>query len=629
MNPRVARLSQIVKSYEGTSVGVKVGVREKEGKLQLAIGGRNLYDTAGRRVQQLKHAVSQFGIPKHEKTSYEGEKLKRFVQEHGGKDLAQRLVREGVFRETITYGKLQTIAQALEKEGKASSTEAEKTMSHPLEKKNAENEPPPVVAPSPRSPKAQAKQNWLNRNIKKERARSREKAFLNAQRGIFYGDLGPEEQASLKVLAQGKQASLHQDTLAIKKKQYSKEVPSRQAVEQHSFPDIVTFLKDTEGAQPSQSRAVLDRDAMNKTILEGFALVDNLRKSAKNIPLEYQDKVGDWLNATYEQLGVYFYEPLLDFGSEKVDLIQTFYKKAQESVDAYSTLANTAADATVVEKELKALGDGPMDGLIQTNGLSEASKSFLLQELAHFTSKHPGLEPLDAYGKFVSHLNSLVTEEDFSSLSAETLKEAADRQDVKREETIVAQQLEKFLAPLSQEATQFVKNILQNPAHKAQFQSSLMDYANKRNQAIEPIFTKIMSIVVRPDLKEDPNYVRWLRHEILPRVVNQTLSSVELRKISLVIAGHEVLKSSQFEGLKTFQGQDEDLKTLLERAITTLQPNLQRKEAVVQDLLDQWYQFRENSKAERYIDERQITGFLDHLAESYKNDISILEDKKS
>ncbi len=656
MNTRVARLSQIVKDYQGTSVSSRVGVREKEGKLQLTIGGRNPYDTAGRRVKQLKHAVSQFGASKHEKTSYEGEKLKRFVQEHGSKDLAQRLAQEGVFKGTVTYGKLQTIAQALEQEGKAISTELDKTIPHPLEKQNAETTPPPVVVPSPQRPKAQAKQNWLNRTSKKERASSREKASFKAQRGVFYGDLTPEDQASIKTLVQSKLASLNEDRLAVMEKEFNFKSSAQQKLEQHvnKFPDLMRFATM---ASPDKSIKYKTPELAQKAIRDKLADIDTLIKNlqAEHVELEgkAKERIDAWIGSVKNLLNAWKETNYINLDARALGFVDDFCKQAASTFDTtYHALALKAKNIQHAYTELEAIEEEPLDRLLKESSFSPEAQGFLLQELARFSSQNAELKGLEKYEAFIQHLSNLENNtgipeaisvnllddvqfdpidtsgsqyrspaiEGFEAvLAQEKAKEAvasnpsdihvSDSQNPSTEGSLRADQYAKILSDL-----------LSNPNNKQDLNLALKAYAKKRNQMTQLTQAKLLGqgegmASIEEIYNTNTNLRNWVIQDMAPRITNQSLSFEEMETINKNIILYVASKNNDLLLGLEFKGQDEDLKTLFRKKVSQANPNLRPSDldAFSQKLMDEWHVYKDQIGAKSLIAEGQITSFLDGL----------------
>lgn len=692
MDHRVARFSQIVKDYHGTSAGVSVGIREKDGKLQLAIGGRNPYDTAGRRVKQLKHAVSQLGTSRHEKTSYEGEKLKQFVEayekERGSKGLVQRLARQGIFKGTVTYGKLQSIARALDEENindldeenkapepalkpeeKASSAELEKTMSHPLEKKNAENTPPPTVAPFPKSPKAQAKQNWLKRNIKKERAASREKASLNAQRGILYSDLAPEDQASLKALAHAKKDSLEPDKVAVEQAQFDFKGSARQKLEQHHFPDLMRFA----------NLAAVDKNIKYKTpelaqqaIRDKLAGIDFLIKDlqAEHVDLEGKDKkrMDDWIGSVKGLLNAWGDTGYINLDARGLGFVDEFCKQAESSFDTYHALTLKANNIDLAHAELEAMEEEPMERLLKNEALSPNAQGFLLQELARFSSQNPELKGLKQYEQFIQHLSGLEskieipeptvihisdsvqfdpivdpigmsgnkyrphTEALEAFLAQESIKEL-DEPNLSKPESQDSEALSPHPAPTVEASVQpggddlrgvqyskVLATLVGDADNRTSLNLALKAYAQKRNLLTQLIQAKLFGLgskmaSVEEIYKSNDQIKNWVTQDMFPRITNQSLSLAEMdaidRNVTLYVASKN---DNLFLGLE-FKGQDDDLKALFQQKISQANSDLEPSdlEACSQKLMDAWNEYRDQIGAKTLIKDEQIRGFLEQL----------------
>lgn len=628
MNPRVSNLHQIISNYKGTPDTARVGVKTtKNGTLQVAIGGNNPYDTAGRRVRQLRHTIAQLGKNKEEQTSYEGAKLKQFVREHGGKDLAQRLAEKGVFRGKVTFGDLKAIAEAFPEEVKEAELGSKETLPDALHRDPA---PEPQLSPlnsSSKTPKAQAKNHWLKRASKKE------KAFLNGPRNLSFRDLSEADQASIKTLVEVKLASLNQDKLEIGKKQYYQEAPTKKMAEQsmddHQFPNLIDRIDNK--IKSISDKGNVDPSAIHQEIMKGMLLVAELKGSTQKVPLAYRDKVENWLETTYEKLSDEFDSPSI-INSKQLSVLQDFCTEAKQSFDTYCDLALKAADTHLAEQELKALETEPMDQIIQKSELSDDSKRFLLQELAQFTTTAEGLDliqkPLEHYEQFISHLNSLMNETKLSDIPEvqEPAASIPSQPEVPASPKLEAAPLEP--AEGSGRGVPYatvISNLVGNANNKKNLDLALNAYRKKRNPMTQLIQAKLLGqgegmASIEEIYKSNDKIRNWVIQDMAPRITNQSLSLEEMGTMDRRITEYVVSKNDDLLLSLQFNEQDESLRELLKRKISQANPDLTegQLDACTQNLVDAWYAAKDQIGSKSLITEGQIHGFLESLEAKIK-----------
>lgn len=661
MNPRVSNLHQIISNYKGTPDTTRVGVKTtKNGTLQVAIGGNNPYDTAGRRVRQLRHTIAQLGRTKEEQTSYEGAKLRQFVREHGGKDLAQRLAEKGVFRGKVTFGDLKAIAEAFPEEAKRAELGSKETLPDTLHRDPA---PEPQLSPlnsSSQTPKAQAKNNWLKRASKKEKAAAREKAFLNGPRNLSFRDLSAADQASVKTLVASKLASLKQDKLAVMEKENNFKSSAQQKLEQHAntFPDLMRFATM---ASPNKSIKYKTPELAQKAIRDKLADVDTLIKNlqAEHVELEGKDKdrMETWIESTKAIYNAWKETGYIKLDARALSFVDEFCKQAESTFDTYHALAVKAKNINLAYTELEAIEEEPMDQLLKEHSLSPEGQGFLLQELARFSSQNAELKGLEKYEAFIQHLSNLENNtgtpepisiylsddvqfdpidtsgsqyrspaiEDFEAVLAQgKAKEAvafnplgihvSDSQNPSTESSLRADQYAKVLS-----------NLVANANNKKNLNLALNAYAKKRNPMTQLIQAKLLGqgegmASIEEIYKSNDKIRNWVIQDMAPRITNQSLSLEEMDTMDKRITLYVVSKNDDLLLSLQFNEQDESLRELLKRKISQANPELTegQLDACTQNLVDAWYAAKDQIGSKSLITEGQIHGFLESLEAKIK-----------
>ncbi len=423
---RVSKFSAVVQKYtkQGTNATTRVHAGEHNGKVRLVIGsGIGTAFGASRTVKQLAHTLSQLNKKKEDKISYEGKVLKKYFTKH--------LDANGVFKGKMTFGKLQTISEALKKTAD-DPKEGAQPQAIVGEDKSAE---PATKGPSAKtvlnqtSPQKIAQGNWIKKQAgggKVDRTNpglgETSKSFLNGQRAVqHYNDLSAEDKASLKTLIDSKHSTLTKDEKAIDAKQEAFSQNAKTAnqiqaehqkrLEDHAktFPDLMRYY---QAAEEDKKLKYKTSEEARKAFIDKLVDIKDFIKDlhAEHNDLEGQDKerLYDWTGSVKKLLNAWEETDYKTLDPKKLGFVDQFCDSAKKSLAEYKGLALENITVKNIEKQkfakLDAIEEEPMDRLLQDKSLSDAAKGFLLQELARFTHDYPGLKGFEKYQKFISHL---------------------------------------------------------------------------------------------------------------------------------------------------------------------------------------------------------------------------------
>lgn len=429
---RVQNFHKIVEAHaeKGTREDKRVRAGTHNGKIQLDIvSTTGEAFGASRKVKQLAHTLSQLNKHKDDKISYDGKVLKDFFTEHVGEGFTKHLDKEGIFKDKMTFGKLQTISAALKKtadgpqeQAQPQATVGEDKSAEPVTQKNKVQ-----TVWNKISPRKLAQKNWVKKQAGGEKVDGANlllgetsKSFLSGQRGVqFYNDLSEEDKATLKTLIDSKHNDLQKDGRAVDAKQdefieNSKTVNQIQAehqkrLEDHAktFPDLMRFY---DAAKEDKNYPTLEgpRKACIDKLVDIKILIRDLK--VEHSDLEFQDKkrMNDWIAGVQKLLNAWEATNYTTLDPKKLGFVDQFCDSAKKSFAEYKGLALENTTVKNIEKQkfakLEAIEEEPMDRLLQDTSLSDAAKSFLLKELARFTHDNADLKGFEKYQNFINHL---------------------------------------------------------------------------------------------------------------------------------------------------------------------------------------------------------------------------------
>jgi hypothetical protein len=642
---RVSNFHNIVERYteKGTNASTRVRVGTNNGKIRLGIGsGTGKAFGASRTVKQLAHTLSQLNKQKEDKISYEGKVLKDFFAKHVGDDFTKHLDKKNVFKGEMTFENLQTISAALKQTADGPQEQAQ-----PQATVGANKHPEPSTKRSSAktvlnktSPRKLAQKNWVKKQAgggKVDGANpplgETSKSFLSGQRAVQnYNDLSEEDKASLKNIINDKNNSLADDHQRLNAAKKTFKSSAQQKLEDHakSFPNLMDFAKSAQSKGSLQTKL---SEQAKETILNKIddlrRLVQELEEKHNDLEGEAKEKLEAWIENVEGLRKAWVETDYMNLNPKKLDFVDQFCKSARDSFDRYKQLALDVNNKEKQSAERNALDDTPIDRLLNDTGFSDATKSFLLNELARFSHSHAGLKGFEKYESFIYHLDGIdtsIAEEQKKKPIANEPPQALSAKKV-RKNTKANAGWNKGVLPYQT----VVANLLAKPNNRHDLELSLMAYAKKKNDVLQLVSAKLFGDGRGGEsgmlniYTKDPQFSlafepvkRVIEEKIAPNLLNQSLSLNDMETIDRRITEYVVSKEATlFTDLK-FKGQDEDLKNLLASKIKQLSPKQKGSEELAQKMTADWYGYREQAGVQSLMTEAQINGFLDHLAEKYK-----------
>lgn len=617
---RLLKFDALVKKYADakTDANTKVRVGNRNGKIQLAIGSASGKAFGGSRsVKQLAHMVSQLGKKAEDRTSYEGKILKDFFIQHAGKELTKHLANEGVFKGKMTFGKLQTIYEALHRTGESplGPTEPQEgiatlSVKGPSVKTGLKSE----------NPKSLAQKRWIKHKTKGKNLAETSplpgetsKSFLSGQRRVqHYNDLSEADKASLKTIIDQKSNQLDDDLQTFNAAKQAFKSTAQQKLEEHmqSLPDLMSFAQNTQSKghiQSAHSKEALE--TLNNKAYDIHKLVSDLQSNNSYLRTAVEKDIDNWLYKIDNLYKAWVETDYINLDPKNLGFIDDFCKAATDSFAEYEKLALAANDQSKTLAEKRALEDAPMDKLLSDTGFSDATKAFLLNELARFSYSNPDLKGFNKYESFIKHLKQI---EASSPESTQDLPPA------------------KAVASSDNPLVSAISTLVKDADNRQALEQSLKAYAGQKNEALKRLALRLnMNSPIIVQRADKPNFQKAVA------IIKEKLGdSLWDRDQSLSLSGIQTIDNSIDSFLKTpneavlnellsslkFNGEDKDLKTTLLEAIKKLKPDHNEPEAIAQKMLEEWYAYKkgqENIKG--HIAATQIEGFLDYLVDKAKN----------